>query len=221
MAKEHVAAGLRAIVSNHINSIADAFCSLGGESAPDFVLGLTTLDEAFAFSSRSCSRQWVVFLRQHKLLSSEGAPPFKIFEHNLARPGDVFQLTSITPAAAAGIWRCACGGNCRDVASADFEAACNQALSRSGPNADAENQSPYISLAQVDALPVILLGLIVSLLRSFQPPCARWPSDASVRFRSSASPAPAAMKRRCLRCCSTCKLLTTCMFSAAAACAAS
>jgi hypothetical protein len=163
MAKAHPAArGLRAIVSNHINSIADAFCSLGGERAPDFVLGLTTLDEAFAFSSRSSSRQWVAFLRQHKLLSSDGAPHFKIFEHNLARPGDVFQLTSISPAAATDMLRCACGGTCSVAASADFEAACHMALSRAVPNADAENQSPYLSLAQVDVLFVMLLGLSYS-----------------------------------------------------------
>ena len=147
--------GLRQLVSSHINSIADAFFSLSGERAPDFVLGLTQLDEVFAYASRSSSRQWVAYLRLHKLVSAEGAPPFKIFEHTLARPKEVFQLTSITPAASADILLRACSGNNMDeagntaAASSNFEAACATALSRSNPAADTANQPPYLSLAQV------------------------------------------------------------------------
>ena len=147
MAKVDTVAGLKALVSSHINSIADAFFSLGGERSPDFVLGLTTLDEAFAFSSRSSSRQWIAYLRQHKLVSSEGAPPFIIFEHNLARPGDLFQLRSLSPAAAVDILLRACSNG---SASTDFEAAVSKALSRSSPNPDIANQAPYISLAEVN-----------------------------------------------------------------------
>ena len=149
--------GLRKLVSSHINSIADAFFSLGGERAPDFVLGLTQLEEVLAYTCRSSSRQWVAFLRSHKLVSAEGAPPFKIFEHTLARPTEVFQSTSITPAAATDILLRACGGSGvdeaenTDAASSNFEEACAMALSRSSPAPDIVNQPPYLSLAQFAA----------------------------------------------------------------------
>ena len=156
MANAQSAAVLRDVVSLHINSIADAFFSLGGERAPDFVLGLTTLDEAFAFSSRSSSRQWIAYLRSHKLVSTEGAPRFKIFEHSLARPSDVFQLSSVTPAAAAHILLRASGGNAIEsgdmVACADFAAACASALQNSSLNCSNAQQPQYLSLAQVHAL---------------------------------------------------------------------
>jgi hypothetical protein len=147
MAKVDTAAVLKALVSNHINGIADAFFSLGGEHPPDFVLGLTTLDEAFAFSSRSSSRQWIAYLRLHKLISSEAAPPFKIFEHNLANPSDVFQLSSMPFAAAERVLLHACRGD--GAASTDFEAAFAMAQLRYDPNPDLANRTLCISLAQV------------------------------------------------------------------------
>ncbi len=148
------AVGLRELVSSHINSIADAFFNLGDERPPDFVLGLTTLHETFAFSTRTSCRQWTAYLRLHKLVSSEAAPQIKIFEHNLARPSDVYRLTSITPAAAADILLRACGGSSAGdgaAASCDFEAACAMATSRTGPSADDANQRLHLSLAQVNA----------------------------------------------------------------------
>ena len=147
MAKVQTVAALREVISSHINSITDAFFSLAGERSPDFVLGLTTLDEAFAFSSRCSSRQWVAFLRLHKLVSADGAPRFKIFEHNLARPSDVYQLTSITAAAAADLLLRACGGS--DVAS-DFDSAHDMAVSRASLNADVGHQQQHVTVAQVN-----------------------------------------------------------------------
>lgn len=147
MAKVQTVAALREVISSHINSIADAFFSLAGERSPDFVLGLTTLDEAFAFSSRCSSRQWVAFLRLHKLVSADGAPRFKIFEHNLARPSDVYQLTSITAAAAADLLLRACGGS--DFAS-DFDSAHDMAVSRASLNSDVGHQQQHVTVAQVN-----------------------------------------------------------------------
>ena len=147
MAKVQTVAALREVISSHINSITDAFFSLAGERSPDFVLGLTTMDEAFAFSSRCSSRQWVAFLRLHKLVSADGAPRFKIFEHNLARPSDVSQLTSITAAAAADLLLRACGGS--DVAS-DFDSAHDMAVSRASLNADVGHQQQHVTVAQVN-----------------------------------------------------------------------
>jgi hypothetical protein len=157
MTRSQTAVGLRELVSSHINSIADTFFDLGDERPPDFVLGLTTLHEAFAFSSRNSCRRWIAYLSLHKLVSSEGAPQFKIFEHNLSRPSDVFRLTSITPAAAADILLRACGGTSAvelgdgTVASSDFEAACTMATSRTGLSANDTNQRLHLSLAQVIA----------------------------------------------------------------------
>jgi len=148
MAKVQTVAALREVISSHINSITDAFFSLAGERSPDFVLGLTTLDEAFAFSSRCSSRQWVAFLRLHKLVSADGAPRFKIFEHNLARPSDVYQLTSITAAAAADLLLRACGGS--DVAS-DFDSAHDMAVSRASLNSDVGHQQQHVTVAQFAA----------------------------------------------------------------------
>ena len=147
MSKVQTVAALREVISSHINSIADAFFSLAGERSPDFVLGLTTLDEAFAFSSPCSSRQWVAFLRLHKLVSADGAPRFKIFEHNLARPSDVYQLTSITAAAAADLLLRACGGS--DVAS-DFDSAHDMAVSRASLNSDVGHQQQHVTVAQVN-----------------------------------------------------------------------
>lgn len=147
MAKVQTVAALREVISSHINSITDAFFSLAGERSPDFVLGLTTMDEAFAFSSRCSSRQWVAFLRLHKLVSADGAPRFKIFEHNLARPSDVYQLTSITAAAAADLLLFACGGS--DVAS-DFDSAHDMAVSRASLNFDVGHQQQHVTVAQVN-----------------------------------------------------------------------
>jgi hypothetical protein len=149
---------LREVVSSHINSIADAFFSLGGETSPDFVLGLTTLDEAFAFSTRSSCHQWTAYLRLHKLISSESGPQFKIFEHDLARPNNVYQLTSVTPASAADIFlRACCGCDASRIdpndatTSNNFEAACELALSRTSRpiNGNGKHQTSYLSLAQV------------------------------------------------------------------------
>jgi hypothetical protein len=151
MAKVQPAAALRDVISFHINSITDAFYSLAGERSPDFVLGLTTLDEAFAFSSRCSSRQWVAFLRSHKLVSADGAPRFKIFEHNLARPSDVYQLTSITAAAAADLLLRACGGG---EAACDFDAAHDMAVSRASLNSDVGHQQQHVTVAQVN-VPVL------------------------------------------------------------------
>ena len=149
MAKVQPAAALRDVISFHINSITDAFYSLAGERSPDFVLGLTTLDEAFAFSSRCSSRQWVAFLRLHKLVSADGAPRFKIFEHNLARPSDVYQLTSITAAAAADLLLRACASGGSDVAS-DFDSAHDMAVSRASLNSDVGHQQQHVTVAQVN-----------------------------------------------------------------------
>jgi hypothetical protein len=147
MAKVQTVAALREVISSHINSITDAFYSLAGERSPDFVLGLTTLDEAFAFSSRCSSRQWVAFLRSHKLVSADGAPRFKIFEHNLARPSDVYQLTSVTAAAAADLLLRACGGG---EAASDFDAAHDMAVSRASLNSDVGHQQQHVTVAQVN-----------------------------------------------------------------------
>ncbi len=167
MANAQTAAVLRQVVSSHINSIAEAFFSLGGETSPDFVLGLTTLDEAFAFSSRSSSRQWIAYLRSHKLVSSEGAPHCKFFEHNLARPSDVFQFTSISPALSARILLRACGGNAIEpgdgvAAPSDFDAACAMALSQSSLDTNDVHQPQNLSLAQVNASMVACFRLSFS-----------------------------------------------------------
>ncbi len=163
------AEGLRELVSSHINSIADAFFNLGDERPPDFVLGLTTLQETFAFSTRTSCRQWTAYLSLHKLVSSEAAPQIKIFEHNLAKPSDVYRLTSITPAAAADILLRACGGSSTaasgygPAASFDFEAACAMAASRTGPSVDDSNQRLHLSLAQVNAS--VLASAFLFLMR--------------------------------------------------------
>jgi hypothetical protein len=158
MAAVNTATRMRALVSTHINSIADAFFSLGGERTPDFVLGLTTLDEAFAFSSRSSISQWIAYLRLHKLVIPESAPSLKIFERNLAKPSDVYQLKSISPAAAVDILLRACRGD--GAASTDFDTAFAMALSQSGPHPEIANQISYISLAQVSSLMIMLCRLL-------------------------------------------------------------
>ncbi len=172
MANAQTVAVLRQVVSSHINSIADAFFSLGGERSPDFVLGLTTLDEALAFSSPSSSRQWITYLRSHKLVSSEGAPHFKFFEHNLARPSDVFQFTSITPALSARILLRACGGNAIEpvdgvAATPNFDAACAMAMSQSSLDTNDAHQPRNMSLAQVNACMVACLRLSFSWCEQF------------------------------------------------------